>query len=100
NAQHYQAPFLPPNARFTAPDACGPGFYSPAPGGGYFGPNYYLRPPFPPFNGIPPGNGAGLGNGGGRQQRPPATFPSHPLAPPSPAAGAISSWGARPRRSC
>lgn len=37
-----------------APDACGPGFYITCPNGQVIGPNYYLRPPFPPFNGVTP----------------------------------------------
>jgi len=45
-ALHY--PILP------APDACGPGFYCYGPCGAGYGPSYYLRPPFPPVNGVPP----------------------------------------------
>lgn len=46
----------------TAPDACGPGFYATGFGGACYGPNYWLVPPFPPFNGILPGKaGAWIG---------------------------------------
>lgn len=46
----------------TAPDACGPGFYATGVGGMCYGPNYWLVPPFPPFNGILPGKaGAWIG---------------------------------------
>src|SRR5262249_47696311 len=38
-----------------APDACGPGFYCVNPCCTVYGPNYCLRPPFEPFNGILPG---------------------------------------------
>ncbi len=40
---------LPP-----APDACGQGFYCTNQYGMTYGPNYYLRPPWEPFNGVPP----------------------------------------------
>lgn len=39
----------------VAPDACGPGFTLTDVQGTTFGPNYYLRPPFPPEQGIGPG---------------------------------------------
>ena len=39
----------------AAPDACGPGFYTVCPDGTVFGPNWCLRPPCGPFNGILPG---------------------------------------------
>jgi hypothetical protein len=50
-----------------APDArCG-GFYTIYPDGRCFGPNYYLRPPWPPVGAVPPNvfgqGGAGGGNG-------------------------------------
>jgi hypothetical protein len=62
-----------------APDACGPGYYAPNIYGAYYGPNYNLRPPYLPFNGMvfgpcqcPPGAGQGqLGSPG---------FPTHPYA--------------------
>jgi len=37
-----------------APDACGPGFYVMCPDGTIIGPNYCLRPPFEPFQGVRP----------------------------------------------
>lgn len=40
----------------VAPSLCNtPGFYVQYPDGTVYGPNYYLRPPYPPFNGILPG---------------------------------------------
>lgn len=38
----------------TAPDACGPGFYWANEHGVFFGPSYYLQPPFGPESGITP----------------------------------------------
>ena len=38
-----------------APDARGPGLLAVNRYGGTFGPNYYLRPPFPPESGVGPG---------------------------------------------
>ncbi len=37
-----------------APDACGPCFFSTNACGQLYGPNYNIRPPFPPYSGIPP----------------------------------------------
>jgi hypothetical protein len=37
-----------------APDACGPGYYAINPYGGLYGPNYCLRLPFLPPNGLRP----------------------------------------------
>jgi hypothetical protein len=37
-----------------APDMCGPGFYAPNGCGCLRGPNYCVRPPFEPFNGMFP----------------------------------------------
>jgi len=56
-----------------APDATGPGFISYNYYGAPYGPNYYVRPPWPPFNGLlpVPQNQA---NGGGPM------FPTHPYA--------------------
>src|SRR5262249_16912632 len=46
----------PPTYRHypAAPDACGPGGYCVNAYGGMYGPNYNLRPPFPPVGGLPP----------------------------------------------
>jgi hypothetical protein len=63
-ALHY--PLLP------APDACGPGFYSTCPYGSTYGPNYCLRPSFPPVNGVPPPPWG--------VSAPMAGFPTHPYA--------------------
>ncbi len=38
-----------------APNACGPGFYTICPNGTAYGPNYCVRPPGAPFNGMLPG---------------------------------------------
>jgi hypothetical protein len=77
--------------RPQAPDACGPGYYAPNDYGALYGPNYDLRPPYPPFNGYvfgprgpggpggPGGAGAGGfpgGPGGGGSP----SFPTHPFA--------------------
>lgn len=40
--------------RPSAPDACNPGFYATNHCGAVYGPNYNLRPPFPPYNGERP----------------------------------------------
>jgi hypothetical protein len=69
-ANPYYWPSLP-----QAPDACGPGFYSTNPYGMVYGPNYYLRPPWEPFNGIrPPMNSQPCGGGFGRYIRSPRDF--------------------------
>ena len=85
-------PIPPP----PAPDACGPGYYVVNCCGQVYGPNYYVYPPFPPFQGMVPtklppcppgGNGNGNGNGGGNMMSAQqqymmmqARFPSHPYA--------------------
>jgi hypothetical protein len=51
-AQPYYQHIGPP--RPPAPDACGPGFVAPNECGCPFGPNYCLRPPWEPFNGLRP----------------------------------------------
>jgi hypothetical protein len=83
----YQPPYptpVPP-AR-VAPDACGPGFYDVNPWGAVYGPNYYLQPPFMPYQGaifgrqaavFPGGGQAGPGGPGGP---PMVRFPTHPYA--------------------
>jgi hypothetical protein len=74
-------PNVPGNPQ--APDACGPGHFAPNCCGQWYGPNYCLRPCYPPFNGLlpRPGNGNGNGNGNGAAGGPgiPA-FPMHPCA--------------------
>lgn len=45
-------PYLPPRPK--APDMCGPGYYCDGPCGMIYGPNYCVRPCFPPFNGLLP----------------------------------------------
>ena len=97
HAQYY--PPVPPPC-VPAPDACGPGFYTFCPDGTYLGPNYCLRPPWEPFNGMrptkpggPPMAGIpgqyGLAGGpklpkipgmGGPAQLPMVVFPTHPYA--------------------
>jgi hypothetical protein len=61
-----------------APDARGPGFYYMNACCQWYGPNYCVRPPYPPFNGMllplcPRGNG-GNGNGNGMLPQ----FPGQP----------------------
>jgi hypothetical protein len=78
-AQPY--PCYPP----VAPDACVPGYYSQGRCGMTYGPNYYLRPPFEPFNGfVPPvcRQGARGWPGAGAAQGPlnSPVFPTHPYA--------------------
>jgi hypothetical protein len=53
---------LPP--RPPAPDLCGPGFYDVNCCGAVHGPNYCVRPPWPPYNG----------------ERPNLSTPTHPFA--------------------
>lgn len=48
NAQCF-VPYIP-----KVPDACGAGNYAPNLNGLYYGPNYCVFPPFPPFNGMLP----------------------------------------------
>jgi hypothetical protein len=87
HAQCY-VPYIP-----KAPDACGPGHYGPNWNGLYYGPNYCLFPPFPPYQGellgpagCPAGNpGAPAGPGGACLPGipgfgGPVTFPTHPFA--------------------
>jgi hypothetical protein len=73
--------YPPPPPRPPAPDACGPGSYCTGICGMTYGPNYYLRPPFPPFNGMLPPPSAVL-NGNGRGPFGPGSpvFPAHPYA--------------------
>ncbi len=69
---------LPPP---QAPDACNGGYYAQNSYGAWYGPNYYVYPPYPPFNGMvpgPPNCGAGGGAGAGVGGSP--AFPSHPFA--------------------
>jgi len=61
-------PFYPCYPR-VAPDACGPGFICSNYCGCPYGPNYCLRPPWQPFNGIRPN----LNNNG-------PMFGTHPYA--------------------
>jgi hypothetical protein len=53
-----------------APDACGPGYYCTNYCGAVYGPNYCLRPPWEPFNGLLPSVQVGGGQVCG--------FPTHP----------------------
>ncbi len=80
----------------VAPDVCGGGgWYNTGPYGMTYGPNYWLRPAWEPFNGFgnpyaaqggqggqgggyPGMPGYGSGNGNGLPQSP--LFPSHPYA--------------------
>lgn len=73
----------------TAPDACGPGFYATGVGGMCYGPNYWLVPPFPPFNGILPGK-AGTWIGAARNGQVPQAVLAAQMAqqrPPGPGYG-------------
>jgi hypothetical protein len=60
--------FGPPQA----PDACGPGWYNVGPQGMVYGPNYWLRPPYLPWNGLVPAPSGGQGAS--------PAFPTHPYA--------------------
>jgi len=73
----YMAPALH-SPLLPAPDACGPGFYGVGPGGCVYGPNYCLRPAFPPVNGVPPPPWCGQGTNGCCPLM--AAFPTHPYA--------------------
>jgi hypothetical protein len=44
-----------------APNMCGPGFYTTDCYGVTYGPNYYVYPPFPPYNGAIPAKGCPSG---------------------------------------
>ncbi len=70
-------PGYAPQVRWLAPDACGPGYYTWCPDGSYIGPNYWLHPPYAPFNGILPGGGG---------MRPPAGLPQPPMPGQAPMA--------------
>jgi len=61
-------PYFPGPPR--APDACGPGSYCTNPYGMMYGPNYNVRPPFPPFVLCPPPPCGAC----------PPNFPMHPFA--------------------
>jgi hypothetical protein len=63
----YRLPYRP-----QAPNTLGPGFYAANQCGALYGPNYCVRPPFPPFNGARPN----------LQRSPQAqpSFPTHPFA--------------------
>ncbi|MSR30068.1 MAG: hypothetical protein EXR99_01055 [Gemmataceae bacterium] len=61
-----------PMAQGTA----GNGFYYANCNGMVYGPNYYLRPPFPPFNGLLPE----MNNCNKPAGFPGMSFPSHPFA--------------------
>jgi len=87
---HAQYPGYPPQyiggPRPPAPDACGPGFIDLNCCGCPYGPNYCVRPPWEPFNGLRPSlqgpAGAGQLAGLPMQGRAPAiaSFPTHPFA--------------------
>ena len=57
----YNGPFPYPGYRIvpgpilSAPDMMGPGFYTLCPNQVWYGPNYCVTPPFPPFQGVLPG---------------------------------------------
>ena len=68
SAQTYCSPVFHVPLR-PAPDACGPGYYAANANGMVYGPNYWVRPPWEPFNG--PMFNVGQGNIS-------PTFPSHP----------------------
>ncbi len=46
----YPAPYAPR----CAPTLCGSAYFAVNPYGAVYGPNYYVRPPCPPFNGLLP----------------------------------------------
>jgi hypothetical protein len=75
------------NANPQAPDACGPGFYARNCCGQWYGPNYCLRPCYPPFNGLLPrpangsnGDPSGSNGGPGGAFGGIPIFPTHPCA--------------------
>jgi hypothetical protein len=59
--RYYNGPFPYPGYRVvpgpipTAPDMMNPGFYVLCPNNVWYGPNYCVTPPFPPFQGSLPG---------------------------------------------
>ena len=50
----YYPPSVVHPPRPPVPDMCNPGFYSTNCCGAVYRPNYYVRPPFPPYNGERP----------------------------------------------
>ena len=72
HAQSYY-PCLP-----QAPDACGPGYYNRHPCGMVYGPNYWMYPCCPPFNGLLPSLKPCPEKQPGYGQVP--GFPTHPYA--------------------
>ena len=62
-----------------APDGCGPGFYWANNSGMVYGPGYFVRPPYPPFQGMvfPPKPPGGPGGAGPLDT---AMFGTHPYA--------------------
>jgi hypothetical protein len=72
-----QTPYLYPKPPFQpypphAPDACGPGFYNTNAQGAVYGPNYWLLPPWMPYNGERPSAGP--------KGMPSPQFPTHRFA--------------------
>lgn len=63
-------PTCPPPCYAVAPDLCRPGFYTTNPCGTVYGPNYYVRPCFQPYQGP----------AGPKCPPPPAQFVTHPYA--------------------
>jgi hypothetical protein len=65
-----------------APDALGPGYYAQNWCGAWYGPNYCVYPPYPPFNGMVPGPpvAQAIANGMPAQAYGGAHFPTHPFA--------------------
>jgi hypothetical protein len=71
----FRTPALP------APDACGPGFYTVNGCGAVYGPNHWVYPPFPPYQGPAPPpcfRGNGGPQGPGPAQPTTGIYPTHP----------------------
>src|SRR5437879_4442175 len=68
-APAFHVPLVP------APDAWGPGFYAACPNGMVYGPNYWLQPSTPPFNGPFFAVGQKIM---AEKMSPPPAFPTHP----------------------
>src|SRR5436305_13626037 len=82
-----------PGSYPQAPDTCGPGYYNAGPCGMVYGPNYYVYPCFPPWQGAVFGPKLNMGPNG----QPYVMGPQGP-APLSVLPGSIQGAGAPPPR--
>src|SRR5262249_61520855 len=84
-AQYFTPPpayYPPPCPVRVAPDMCG-GYFYVADGSTLYGPNYYVYPPFPPFNGMVPPPTSGQHAAGPQGGAPGGAPGTGKVAPPS-----------------